>query len=615
MADSRPPRLGTNSSNSKNAADGKDAFASAGTKVEDPDGKGFWDVDGYGAWLMCFGTFTSASVSIGLINSGGIILAEALDHWPDADFGQAAWIPGLLFSLPFLFSIVTGPLSERYPVYLCSLFGGLLSGACWVLSAQMKTLTSFNAMISLSGLGISFCHAPSFVMLNKHFDRKRTMANSAATSGIGLGTMLLAPTVTAFFQSWGWESGLRAIGCIMFCMAVFVGSLFALGHKYAKTVTVSSVTELETVQNTVLGDASNKDSLNNAIRTEEHDNTVETQQYSSFDPLLLSSTGGAKSYGATTSDPQKLIFLTPNLSPSLPVEISFDFGDHLDLEPLEEQLESDNVTAKQLLQVAEHVVENDSRLRVRVRSPRHSPVPAADGFVPAFTSEEELSGYDEAHKAVTKSMTLGMLLKDPVFLFFCISNTCADFSYMIPLSYVPEYVQYLGHDISFASLLFTVFGFSSFVGRFLGAQLIAMTRLTEFGLFSWSLFGLAVSMVILLFEDFAREATVLITFMVLLGFLSGSMFALCPSLLTQWFGINNLGRVLGLFYCVEAFPLLFAPPVSGHLFDSIDNTSRAYFVLFLLAGAVFLTGAIACVPIVLSKRHRLANLVAGMRGS
>jgi len=171
-----------------------------------------------------------------------------------------------------------------------------------------------------------------------------------------------------------------------------------------------------------------------------------------------------------------------------------------------------------------------------------------------------------------------------------------DLAYFIPVTYVPSYYldrQRLSHDeavtgsAAFAYQLLAILNAASCVGRFVAGGL--GDRFGRYNIMIVSLFLCAVSVLCfwlpdILVPDLDNDA-LLVVFVLLFGFVSGSNVSLTPICLGQLCETQEYGRYYASCFTVVAFGVLGSIPIAGSLLDVVEATGKQRYW-----GVTFFTG-------------------------
>jgi predicted MFS family arabinose efflux permease len=106
-------------------------------------------------------------------------------------------------------------LCDRFGARRVVILGGLLHGAGYFLTSFMPTIeTAFISHSIISALGGGLMFSPSVIIVSQYFDRKRSLALGIATSGSGLGILVLAPLLEFCFAEYGYRGGWWIVGAL-----------------------------------------------------------------------------------------------------------------------------------------------------------------------------------------------------------------------------------------------------------------------------------------------------------------------------------------------------------------------------------------------------------------
>nr|POE85508.1 riboflavin transporter mch5 [Quercus suber] len=160
-----------------------------------------------------------------------------------------------------------------------------------------------------------------------------------------------------------------------------------------------------------------------------------------------------------------------------------------------------------------------------------------------------------------------------------------DLAYFIPVTYVPSYYidrkrlsdeQSLNGSAAFAYQLLAILNAASCVGRWVAGDLA--DRFGRYNTMIVSLFLCTVSVFCLwipdiLVPDLDSDA-LLIIFVLLFGFVSGSNVSLTPICLGQLCSTQTYGRYYASCYTIVAFGVLISVPIAGTLIDAVETTGK-----------------------------------------
>ena len=171
-----------------------------------------------------------------------------------------------------------------------------------------------------------------------------------------------------------------------------------------------------------------------------------------------------------------------------------------------------------------------------------------------------------------------------------------DLAYFIPITYAPSYYidrQRLSHEevltgsAAFAYQLLAILNAASCVGRF-----VAGAMGDRFGCYNTmivSLFLCITSVLCFWLSDILSpnldNYALLVVFVILFGFVSGSNVSLTPVCLGQLCETQEYGRYYASCFTIVAFGVLVSIPIAGSLLDAVEATGKEkYWGVALFAG-------------------------------
>lgn len=166
---------------------------------------------------MVLAAFLAMFTSFGVAYSFGAFLlpmSEALGSGPGATAGVFSLTTMALFGLGAL----SGPAVDRFGPRPVVLVGALAMGLGLVLTARATAL--WQALLGHGlgvGLGVACSYVPLVAVVGGWFTRRRTLAVGIAVSGIGLGTLVVAPLAAGLIARHGWRDAylvLAAVGTV-----------------------------------------------------------------------------------------------------------------------------------------------------------------------------------------------------------------------------------------------------------------------------------------------------------------------------------------------------------------------------------------------------------------
>lgn len=137
-----------------------------------------------------------------------------------------------------LFAIIGGWSSDRYGPKMIFIAMGIFAFVGLLLTSQSTMLWHFFVSYSLlvaAGTGPTYAIATS--VTTRWFTERRGLALAIVTSGVGIGSILMAPVAAYFIESYGWRISFAIIGTISLIVMILC-SLFL--KRDPSKVTISS---------------------------------------------------------------------------------------------------------------------------------------------------------------------------------------------------------------------------------------------------------------------------------------------------------------------------------------------------------------------------------------
>ena len=175
------------------------------------------------AWGVTAASFVAMFATFGVAYSFGAFLLPM-----STDLGSGRAATSAVFSLTtlilFVFGAFSGAAVDRLGPRRVLLFGALCLGGGLVLTARADSLWQAYLGHAVGvGLGVACSYVPLVAVVGGWFERRRTLAVGVAVSGIGLGTLLVAPLSAALISEFGWRDAylvLAGVGTALLLICV-----------------------------------------------------------------------------------------------------------------------------------------------------------------------------------------------------------------------------------------------------------------------------------------------------------------------------------------------------------------------------------------------------------
>jgi MFS family permease len=171
-----------------------------------------WVIVGAGIVATCLGLGGMLSLSVFLQP-----MSEAMG-WSRTGISMAALLNWLCMGVG---SFVWGALSDRLGTRVVVLCGGVLLGLGLVTASQASTLGQFQVLFGvIVGVAAGSFYAPMTATTTRWFTRHRSLAVALVSSGIGLGSMTVAPLARWIITSYDWRTAMLVIGDLAWLLII-----------------------------------------------------------------------------------------------------------------------------------------------------------------------------------------------------------------------------------------------------------------------------------------------------------------------------------------------------------------------------------------------------------
>ncbi|XP_066990596.1 uncharacterized protein [Macrobrachium rosenbergii] len=163
------------------------------------------DIDGGWAWVVFVAMFCIFSITAGLLYATGLYYVKMLD-----EYGQSRSYTAWLGSLVNAFFMLGGPVSsafiQRFGCRASLMFGSVVTSIGYICSAFTNSLellfVTYGVVVAC---GMNFCYSGQIIALAQYFDKKQSIATSAAMIGIGIGMFFLSSLTEYTVVEYGWR--------------------------------------------------------------------------------------------------------------------------------------------------------------------------------------------------------------------------------------------------------------------------------------------------------------------------------------------------------------------------------------------------------------------------
>ncbi len=181
----------------------------------------------YYGWVIVAVSFFSLFMALGTRYSYGVFFVAIV-----REYGWSRGVTAGAFSLAMishaLFAPVTGTLIDRFGPRKLFPFGATFL-ACGLVAASRITspwhLYLFFGVFIAIGIN-TLSYSPHMSLIPKWFVRNRGLASGLALSGVGMGTMVLAPFCEFIIQTLGWRAAFLLLALFVFFIILPLAAIF-----------------------------------------------------------------------------------------------------------------------------------------------------------------------------------------------------------------------------------------------------------------------------------------------------------------------------------------------------------------------------------------------------
>lgn len=181
-------------------------------------------VDSARGWVVVAAAFLSMATVFGVAYSFGAFF-ESMAAEFDAGASATSGVFAVTAFVYFLLGSVSGAAVDRYGPRRVLLVGAVAMGGGLIATAQVQSLGVGYLTYGVGvGVGVACGYVPMVAMVSGWFERRRGAALGIAVSGIGVGTVAVAPLAAALIDTYGWRTtyvgfGVGACASLLLCAA------------------------------------------------------------------------------------------------------------------------------------------------------------------------------------------------------------------------------------------------------------------------------------------------------------------------------------------------------------------------------------------------------------
>ena len=175
-------------------------------------------------WFVVAAGFAVTCVGFGCVYSFTAFV-EPLQHQFGAARGSVSAVFSLAGFLYFCVGGLSGSLADRFGSRRLAVLGMILIGLGLALASVAPNMMTVYAAYGLGvGLGVGCSYVPAMGVVQRWFSKRRGTAFGIASSGIGVGTLVIPPLAELLIRTIGW----RDAYLVLAALAVTIGAGMAL---------------------------------------------------------------------------------------------------------------------------------------------------------------------------------------------------------------------------------------------------------------------------------------------------------------------------------------------------------------------------------------------------
>lgn len=181
----------------------------------------------YYGWVIAAVSFLTLFIALGIRSSYGVFFVAILGEYGWSR-GATAGAYSIAMISHALFAPVTGTLIDRYGPRKLFPLGALFLTLGLVAASRISSLWHlyiFFGIIIASGIN-TLSYSPHMSIIPKWFVRRRGLASGLVLSGIGMGTMALAPLCETLIESLGWREAFLVLAALVLLVIVPITAIF-----------------------------------------------------------------------------------------------------------------------------------------------------------------------------------------------------------------------------------------------------------------------------------------------------------------------------------------------------------------------------------------------------
>lgn len=176
--------------------------------------------DGGWGWVVVLAAFLVSACADGLAFSFGL-LHEEFSKYFQASQSETSMIGSLFIATPLLAGPIMSALVDRYGCRSMTMTAGLLSAISFLLASLCNSIPMLCLTFGfMAGLAMGILYVTAVVSVAFWFDKRRNLAVSLASCGIGFGTVLYSPLTHWLLTVYDWRNTIVILAGTLLNMCV-----------------------------------------------------------------------------------------------------------------------------------------------------------------------------------------------------------------------------------------------------------------------------------------------------------------------------------------------------------------------------------------------------------
>ncbi|KAM4665164.1 monocarboxylate transporter 6 [Discoglossus pictus] len=161
--------------------------------------------DGPWSWVVLVAAMMTHGLALGFPSSIGVFYTDLQDSFHVSNT-EVSWFPSIIMAVLHAGGPLCSIMVESFGCRVTVMVGGILCGAGMVTSTFSQNIIHLYLTAGLiAGLGLCFSFQGAVTVLGYYFIKRRTLANSLASTGASIG-MALWPLASQYLLMWvGWR--------------------------------------------------------------------------------------------------------------------------------------------------------------------------------------------------------------------------------------------------------------------------------------------------------------------------------------------------------------------------------------------------------------------------